>query len=264
MIMAPGYVVVVWALAKSDDWPWQATNVWALTAVALLLGGYLAPAIRRLVVSKRGFALETRDPAVESTAADVHTARELEQLEASGELPGGADPVQQDEVESYSRFLAASAALDSLLNQSGGPLAGCRMHVYLWDDEREGLVRNVFEHSERAITEPPWAAGVGVVGKAWATGEVHIATGSAATDSTHGLDADQQARHADLTGVAASPIVTASGVVIGVLSASNHDPAVALDGEDVVNELVAISSAVARVLVDLLGWFVDEPMSRRD
>lgn len=258
-VMVPGYVVLGWALTESDVWAWQTATAWAGCGVTLLIGGYLAPAIKRLVVSKSGIELETHEQREfsERTGADLTTSEELAQIEAAGELPGAVDPVEVPEITSYARFVAASAALEQLLHPHDGPLAGCELHVYLWDDDRGGLVRDVFESTERARSERPWTPGVGVVGMAWRHGEVSIATGPAVADETYNLDSHQQSRHQDLAAVAATPITNTGDATIGVLSASCRDAGVDLSSDAARNELVAVATAVSRILVDLLGWFAD-------
>ncbi|MDE0669019.1 MAG: hypothetical protein OXI48_08335 [bacterium] len=93
---------------------------------------------------------------------------------------------------------------------------------------------------------------------AYDTGEYQIATGGATHDGTHNLDEDRQRRYADLAEVAAMPVLNAAGATIGVLSVSHTTGRAILATSEGRRAHSTAADALARVLVDLLGWRSDE------
>jgi hypothetical protein len=103
-----------------------------------------------------------------------------------------------------------------------------------------------------------WAIGQGVTGEAWRRGAYVLATGSECSDETYHLNAGQQERYRELVAVAAAPVMNASGKVVAVLAGSSHDPETLLGSPEAFDAHIALAAAMARILVDLLGWASDE------
>gem|GEM_PF-2095557 len=250
-MMAVAAVVMCFALNKFRPMT-DSEFKWGLGIGALLMVlGYLAPSIKRFVVSKSGVLVETHD------RSDENERRE-EAVSTSAELESGQPTVTPSEAVWKARFYAASLAMEAILEPAF--FDGAVLHVYLMDEDAGGLVP-AFEASPRVVAQRPWRPGVGVVGKAFLLGEFIVAIGAEASDGTHGLDDEQQAEHESLAAVAATPILNAEGSVLGVLAASERekDPEECLLATEVGRLRVeAAAEACARVLVDLLGIFSDD------
>jgi hypothetical protein len=222
----------------------------------LLTGGSLtlifvacgAGFIEEFAVSKAGAHMKTRHTAKETIDSTSVSADVSEQLE-SGETPD----VGADEFDNAIRFFAADLALRPILAPDSGALSGCKLHVYLPDKDSDSL---------KALLEPEhgeaWVPGVGVTGLAWKTETFQLALGTECYDDTYGLDSATQERHKDLSEVAAMPVLDDEGLIMGVLSASNHLPEPKLATDAGRGELVIYAYAVARILIDLLKWQVTE------
>lgn len=176
----------------------------------------------------------------------------------ASEAIGRARPVDQlldDEANAleFFRLEGADSALRRVLTGAGGPLEGCTLHLYLWDEDLQALAP-AFEDGDAET----WASGVGVVGTAYSTGNFAYAEGDATHDDTFNLPIDRQSTHSDLVSCAAMPITNWSNHQIAVLSMSNHDQERVLDDGAVFAEMAFLSQIIARILIDLLGWFTDE------
>jgi hypothetical protein len=224
------------------------------TAVAgscgLILVGYLLPLIKTLRAGKDGILVETHDRVgiEESREAAVELSEEVQSA-------GGAS-VRVDETIDAARFFAADRAIAALLVNTDT----LRLHLYLMDAEVGGLVP-VFEDDNASLhSQAPWIPGVGVVGKAYASGAFILAVGAEASDGTHGLSQRQQEQHPDLSAVAAMPVVNSRGSVVAVLSASERGVSSPLDLESIYTResMSVVADGCARVLIDLLGWFADD------
>lgn len=113
------------------------------------------------------------------------------------------------------------------------------------------------ERGDEDTTEE-WVIGRGATGTAYARGDVVIVEGAAVWDTTYGLTEEQSVKFRHFTAVVSVPVMNESGDVIGVITASATDPNQGgLLTEDGYYDLVSRSMLVARVLVDLLGWFPD-------
>lgn len=194
-------------------------------------------------------AIETRDEAV-ATAVMAEEPSE-EQRQAAGEL----DEPDRDRADV--RLLVATAAVDQLLHPRDGPLAGCEFRLYLYDEDCDRLLPALEPDRTPTISEG-WAIGQGVTGEAWRREAYVLATGRECSDDTYHLDEDQQERYRHLAAVAAAPVVSADGSVVAVLSGSSGDPNNRLGSPEGFDAHIGLAAAMARLLVDLLGWASDE------
>ena len=221
-------------------------------AVVLMVGGYIAPAVKKFGAGKDGITLETHD------RSDLEESREAA-LELTEEVQTSGASVLVDETVSAARFFAGNVAIGALLEpaREGRVL----FHLYVMDNEVGGLVP-VFEGEDSALSDQPaWLPGIGAVGKAYVAGEFVVAVGPEASDGTHGLSKDQQQQHAGTGAVAATPVLNANGTVLAVLSASEPSATVescSLATMDDRELMSVIADGCARILVDLLGWYADD------
>jgi hypothetical protein len=171
-----------------------------------------------------------------------------------GPPPGPA--VVVDRV-SRARYTAADLFIRRMRAHPGGALEGASLHLYLPDETGLMLVP-AFEadRTGRGSTDW-WQVGQGLVGRAWRDGEGLTARGEEILHGLADLPAARRQRYANLTVVAAVPVLNAVGRAIAVLSASATDPASRLDAPEGVEALVTHADAIARLLVDLLGWESD-------
>ena len=166
-----------------------------------------------------------------------------------------AGPVVVDRV-SRARYTAADLFVRRLRAHPGGALEGASLHLYLPDETGMALVP-VFESDRAGRAGDWWQVGQGLVGRAWRDREVVTARGREVVEALAGLPAERRERYGTLAVVAAVPVLNAAGRPIAVLGASTADPASRLDGPEGVEALLTHADAVARVLVDLLGWETD-------
>jgi hypothetical protein len=178
---------------------------------------------------------------------------------ATGSPPGpAAGPVLVDRI-SRARYTAADLFVRRLRAHPGGALEGASLHLYLPDETGMALVP-VFESdrgvgSERAADW--WQVGQGLVGRAWRDREVLTARGADVLADLAGLPPERRERYGRLAVVAAVPLLNAAGRPIAVLAASSADPASPIDNPEGIETLLTHADAIARVLVDLLGWETD-------
>lgn len=202
------------------------------------------PWILRLKISPSGgFEIETREEQQVEAAADA----------ASSEFLGD---VEEDELIGVVRWVVGNEVLPYLLQPTYGPLVGAEFRLFLYDADLDRLMPALGPGS----LEPSrgWPIGVGVTGAAYEREEYLLAIGPEASDTTYGLDPEQQERYKDLKAVAAMPIFNGSGVVIGLLSAStNDDAALGFTTGEGFDEHLLLAQKVARILIDLLQWFDD-------
>ena len=249
MIMSLGAGGWIWCLSMFDPMVTGEFLGGVAASAALIVAGYLAPVLKRLILSKDGFQLETHDrtdqdenrtAAVEMTTADQPVEIENE----------------ADDVIEAARFMTAQLALQGILNPS--VFHGCDLFIYLLDSV-DGHLRPFYGTRDNVGDQKPWKPGVGAVGKAYLHTEFVLAAGPEAQDDTHGLDVDQQREHAGLRAVAAAPIITLTGETIGVVSASERTAhsELFLTTQDAQELLTESALLCARVLIDLLGLFID-------
>lgn len=153
--------------------------------------------------------------------------------------------------------LAGEALVRVLRPPEDSVLHGDDVRLYLYDAEL-GRLRPVMLPDEKDEDVEEWAIGQGATGTAFEREEFVLAEGDAVWDRTHGLKEEQSERFRHLTAVASMPVFNASDEIIAVLTASTAKPrGGALVTEDGYIDLLSRALAVARVLIDLLGWFPD-------
>ena len=165
--------------------------------------------------------------------------------------------VEEDSVEDAARYFIADRALRLLLTPDDGPLAKCRLHLYVHDEDEDVLLP-VFETEERKGRTQGWRPGRGATGLAFARRQFVYASGDSVADGAFGLDSGERARYRNLTAVAAAPVLNAEDRCIAVLSAASITNDHELDTAEAAWALVALATGIARILVDLLGWFSDD------
>jgi hypothetical protein len=175
-------------------------------------------------------------------------------LAPAGPAPGPA--VVVDRV-SRARYTAADLFIRRMRAHPGGVLEGSSLHLYLPDETGLMLVP-VFEADRAGGGADWWQVGQGIVGRAWRDGEVLAARGQEILDSIGDLPLQRREQHAGLAVVVAAPALNAVGRAIAVLGASATDPTSRLDAPEGIEALVTHAEAIARILVDLLGWESDE------
>ncbi len=166
-----------------------------------------------------------------------------------------AERVEVERV-SRARYTAADLFVRRLRSDPGGALSGSSLHLYLPDETGLALLP-VFESDREAGAGEGWRSGQGIVGRAWRDGEGLTARGAEIGAGIADLPVERRQRYAALAVIAAVPVLNASDRPVAVLSASSTDPASHLDGSDGIEALVTHADALARVIVDLLGWASD-------
>jgi hypothetical protein len=185
-----------------------------------------------------------------------YAAAERPVLSGAGSGPGPpVGPVVVDRV-SRARYTAADLFVRRLRAHPGGALEGASLHLYLPDETGTALVP-VFESDRAGRAADWWQVGQGLVGRAWQDREVVTARGPEVLDGLESLPAERRQRYSALAVVAAAPVLNGAGRPIAVLAGSTADPASRLDGPEGVQALLTYADALARVLVDLLGWETD-------
>ncbi len=172
----------------------------------------------------------------------------------TGPPPGPA--VVVDRV-SRARYTAADLFIRRMRAHPGGALEDTSLHLYLPDETGLMLVP-AFEADRTGHGGTDWwQVGQGLVGRAWRDTEGLTARGEEILQGLTDLPPARQQRYVDLAVVAAVPVLNAVGRAIAVLSASATDPASRLDRPEGIEALVTHADAIARLLVDLLGWESD-------
>jgi hypothetical protein len=191
----------------------------------------------------------------DETADYAAAERQHEQQSTPGAIAG---PVRVDRI-SRARYTAADLFVRRLRAHPGGGLEDASLHLYLPDETGMALVP-VFE-ADRGISGERaadwWQVGQGLVGRAWQDREVLTARGADVLADLAGLPPERRERYGRLAVVAAVPVLNGAGRPIAVLAGSSSDPASRLDGPEGVETLLTNADAIARVLVDLLGWETD-------
>jgi DNA-binding IclR family transcriptional regulator len=182
---------------------------------------------------------------VAAALAALSTARQGRQVD---ELVG--EPLTQREKE---RVVAAARLTRALLSpeQTGFP-SHYEFRLFLMDPA-VGRLLPAFE--SEGIDQAPegWAPNQGATGLAWQANTRVLVKGRAVSDESYGLSATQQERYRDLAIVAAMPIRTARGRVIGVLSVSSTEDDGFLELPEAILEHLELAEVAARILVDILG-----------
>lgn len=239
ILVALGTMLLVASLVRGGDNAAYGVGLLVFGASLVVLGVVL-PRLRNAEVGPAtGFKLTLDEDREVSTSL-----AESERVEK----------VDVDHVVAATRLVLASEVLSRLLAPERGPLADALFHLYLYDEQRE-LLLPAFEG--RPSPSRGWKIGVGAVGEAWATGEYVLVQGSEVSDDTYGLTPSQQRRARDLAVVAAMPVTNASDDVIAVLAGSSVEVDSGLGSAGGFDAQLLLAQEVARVLVDLLGWFSD-------
>ncbi len=156
-----------------------------------------------------------------------------------------------------SRVLTADAAMASLMEINRWIVdAEANMHLYGFDEEL-GELSPIYEDDPAPSNS--WRPGCGATGVCYETGEFQIALGTdEVIHERWNLTAEQREHYRGLTAVAAVPVLNRAGGILGVISTSSRSDDHGLDGPGARDGLVDAASCVARVFVDLLGWYRDD------
>lgn len=184
----------------------------------------------------------------------VKRAAKIAELTSEKESPEGVT-VSERELPTAGGLLATMRALDGLLRPRVGPLAGCELHVYTFDEGAQLLVP--FYEPEPEKTPSSWAPGVGVTGQAYITDSFVLASEEHTHNDTHKLPPEERATHLDLLEVAAIPITNAADNTIAIMAISNRVRPGILSSSEGYEEVLATREAIARILIDLFGGFED-------
>lgn len=242
VVLTRSALLVAGGLDRLRDLP-LSDPVWP--ALAVLLGLLLGPYVKE--VQAVGARVVTRD------GPPPDTAGELAAYAADDELVDAA-------VDDQDAELAAARYLGLELAMAGAvpvfpELEDVRLHLYVPDDD--GRLVPVLEHDDPAEAwARGWDPGTGVVGRAYSRRRTQVGRGEALRAEGHELPGKQGA-FAALEAVVAVPLLNLAGRPVGVLSAASDGEA---DPEEPVvrASLEALSSGLARVLVDLAAWGTDE------
>jgi hypothetical protein len=155
----------------------------------------------------------------------------------------------------------AERALESLLSRpETGPLEGCELRLYTYDDSADdgkGWLTAIVEPADGRSDSREWPPGMGATGAAWEREEFVVAVGEQCWNSTYGVPLERSRDYRHLKSVAACPVFNASWDVLGVVSAECATSEEQLTTDEAKDEMLSISLEVGRVLVDLLKWFDD-------
>ena len=173
---------------------------------------------------------------------------------ASREKLPTADELGDDETDEATSYWLGEDILERYVLAPDDPIADCRGQVWQYDSE-SGVLYGMLQPGHPGVVT--FVPGEGAVGLCWERQEYVIAEGDDVVSADFGLDATKAARYADVTAVAAVPITSASGRMIGVLSMSSRDPATRLASDDALQHMIFLAEIAARVLVDLFKWFND-------
>lgn len=220
-----------------------------VTGSALVGAGSMTPWLKRL-----GWA----GGSAEFEAPELQAARVAKEI--SDEQDREDVSVAQGETVDATRYLVATLAAEGVLEEAKRAYPDfddCEFRFFMFDDEQDKLLTVLRPPDQPEEGQRGWRRREGVTGFAYDSGEYQIATGSATHDGTYNLDAERQRRYASLTEVAAMPVQNASGVTIGVLSVSHATGRTILATDECRRAHSAAADALARVVVDLLGWRSD-------
>jgi hypothetical protein len=191
----------------------------------------------------------------DETADYADADRPVEEVAAAARDVAGA-AVVVDRV-SRARYTAADLFVRRVRNHPGGPLEGCSLHLYLPDETGMMLVP-VFEPDRVRGGTGWWQVGQGIVGRAWRDREALTARDAEVMEGLQDLPPARREQYAALAVVVAVPVLNAVGRPIAVLTASSSDPASQVDRPEGIEAMVTHADALARIIVDLLGWENDD------
>lgn len=234
--------------------------VLTLAALVVAVGPDLQSRLVRASITKDGFSVELReigegqaaaDAAEHRTSADV-LRRQLDSHDDGDPTPWSDDPTVIGALNYNAGTLALHAIFEVATTETA--LKGCDIRLYMFDVDLDELVPIWADEDEPST----WPSGVGATGEAWRTGKYVLATGSAVRDATYDLTPDQQSRYSALHAVAAMPVCTSTGTVIGVVTAATRDPKSELVTSEGRIDLTTCSLLVSRVIIELFQWFSDD------
>lgn len=243
------FVVGALTMAAAFRWLDDSSSFGTATAVGGLLVGVsgMAPWLRR--VKFPGGELDMLEP----------SDRAARYRQIASEQDAGVLSITQEEQTDTTRQLVAEKAAQALFDDAVEDyFEGCQFRFFMYNDRQKRLIA-VLRPDPPQAEQRGWRPGEGVTGVAYQSGIYQIAQGDRTHDSTFGLDTERQERYGHLTEVAAMPVVNANDRLIGVLSVSHSQDRVILGTEDGYRKHAAIAGAMARIVVDLLGWRTDDP-----
>lgn len=179
--------------------------------------------------------------------------------EMAGQQDAGVLSITREEQTDTTRQLVAEMAAQALFDDATEDyFEDCQFRFFMYNDHQQKLIA-VLRPDPLQTEQRGWRPGEGATGVAYQSGIYQIAQGDKTHDGTFGLDAERQERYRHLTEVAAMPVVNANDRLIGVLSISHSQDRVILGTDEGYRKHAAIASAMARIVVDLLGWRTDDP-----
>ncbi|MCY4258450.1 MAG: hypothetical protein OXE04_09270 [bacterium] len=244
-LVGSGMIVAACLIASNLG---SATHTMIVGGATLVGLGTLTPWLRRVGWGKASAVFE--DPELQRARLSMEISEEQSQNRLS---------IKPQESVDATRYFAATLAFQAIIAdaQKAQPsFSACQLRFFMYDKRQDRLFA-VLRPGQPDASQRGWRLREGVTGMAYATGEFQIATGAATHDGTYSLDEDHKRRYAHLTEVASMPVMNTKGVVIGALSAS-HDTnknILGTDGWCRAHQVAA--DAIARVVVDLLGWHSD-------
>jgi hypothetical protein len=196
-----------------------------------------------------GGFVEVEDPELQRArvAKEVSEEQDRDDVDVS---------VGESETLDATRYLVATFAAEGTISEAKRAYPSfddCEFRFFMFDEEEERLVA-ALRPDQPEVGHRGWKRREGVTGLAYDTGDYQIATGRATHDGTHNLDEERQRQYANLTEVAAMPVKNALGLTIGVLSVSHTTGRPILATSESRKAHSAAADALARVVVDLLGW----------
>ena len=179
--------------------------------------------------------------------------------EMAGRQDAGVLSITEAEQTDTTRQLVAEKAAQALFDDAVEDyFEGCQFRFFMYNDHQQRLIA-VLRPDPPQTAQRGWRPGEGATGVAYQSGIYQIAQGDKTHDGSFNLDAERQERYRHLTEVAAMPVVNANDRLIGVLSVSHSQDRVILGTDEGYHKHAAIAGAIARIVVDLLGWRTDDP-----
>lgn len=244
---------------------WVSRKVETLYPVVLVLGGLLLllgrdvlDRVTRAKLSKDGLELEMtkkeRDASAKAADAGIPPENLGARLDSNDQRP--PSPSAQDpEVIGALNYSAGSMAILAILDHAtkDTELRDCDLRLYLYDDDLEALAP-IFQGENATV----WPLGKGATGVAYQSEQYVAAAGAAVWDATFGLTPEQRKKYEHLKAVASSPIFSAAGRTIAVITASTTDEGSKLVSPEGERDLTVVALLISRVIIELLQWFDDD------
>lgn len=186
--------------------------------------------------------------------------------EVSYEQESNEVSVSQTETLDATRYLVATLSVKAIIAEAKKAypdFEDCEFRFFMFDDDAKKLFA-VLHTGRPERGQQGWKRKEGVTGLAYDTGDYQIATGSGTHDGTYNLDKQRQQEYIDLTEVAAMPVKNAQGVTLGILSASHTTGRTILATEESRKAHSTAADALARVVIDLLGWRSEQDSPQKE